>query len=59
MIVERQRLRVLHAADPAEVARAYGEYTAGAERIGVTGARLRNGSGTTDQPKNKKHNTAH
>ena len=38
MVIERQRLLVLDPADLAEFARADGEHTGGAERVGMAGA---------------------
>jgi hypothetical protein len=45
MVVERQRLLVLHAADLAEFAWADGKDAAGAERVWIARARLRRGRG--------------
>src|SRR5262247_2079575 len=45
MVFERQRFRILHAADAGEVSRVDGENAAGAKRMRTTWARLRGGRG--------------
>ena len=45
MVFERQRLRILHAADAGEVSRVDGEDAAGAKRIRIARARLCGGRG--------------
>jgi hypothetical protein len=59
MIFERQRLCVLHAADALEVAWIDRENPAGTERVRIAGARLCRGRRAANQPKDKKHYTAH
>ena len=59
MIVERQRVGVLHAADTLDLVRADGENAAGAERIRVAGARLRYSRDEAKQPGKQHHYTAH
>src|SRR5581483_9038887 len=59
MIVERQRLRVLHAADTGEFGWADCQRSAGAKRIRITGAGLRGGRGYASgkTKKQNKHDT--
>jgi hypothetical protein len=60
MIGKRQRLRVLHAADPAKFTRADLEHAARAKCVGITRARFSSSrSDAAGQPKNNKLYTAH
>ena len=55
MVFERQRFRILHAADADEVSRIDGENAAGAKRIRIARARLCGGRGNASNK--TKYNT--
>jgi len=59
MIIERQRLGVLHTADAREIARADGKNAAGSQRVWIARARLRCGRNESHQPKKQHHYNAH
>src|SRR6185295_40741 len=59
MIVERQRLGILHAANTLELAWADGKNAARAERVRAAGARLRCGRNKAKQPNEQHHYNAH
>src|SRR5262245_18432582 len=60
MVFERQRFRILHAADAGEVSRVYGENATGAKRVRIAWARLRSGRGdASNKTKYNDHYATH
>src|SRR5262245_10624049 len=60
MVFERQRFRILHAADAGEVSRVDGENAAGAKRVRIAWARLRSGRGdASNKTKYNDHYATH